>query len=194
MVIWRFFRLWALLDGIETPENLGKCISNEYCFEGFWRMWHRSFNLWLIRYLFVPLGGTKYKVFNIWVVFGFVALWHDLKMSLLVWGWGMCIFIVPETLVKGYLNRPKFAKFRETLQYNWLCVISASFYLFLLCIANLVGFSFGLAGLIIAANQIVSWEGLFLIIKIFLTFMFLVHFMMMIRYEDLRKGKQEIGF
>lgn len=194
MLIWRFFRLWALLDGIETPENLGKCISNMYCFEGFWRMWHRSFNLWLVRYLFIPLGGSKYKILNIWVVFGFVALWHDLRASLLVWGWGMCLFIVPETLVKGYFNQSKFAKFRETLQYSWLSVIAGAFYLFLLAVANLVGFSFGIDGLLIATAQIISWEGLFLITKLLLTFIIVVHFMMMIRNEDLRSGKIDQGF
>ena len=57
-----------------------------------------------MRYLFIPLGGNKYKVFNIWVVFGFVALWHDLTMNLIAWGWGMCIAIMPEVAVKAYLN------------------------------------------------------------------------------------------
>mmetsp|Transcript_7514 Transcript_7514/g.7374 ORF Transcript_7514/g.7374 Transcript_7514/m.7374 type:complete len:265 (-) Transcript_7514:480-1274(-) len=43
-VIWRYFRIWALLDGIECVENMVRCMSNSYCFEQFWRMWHRSFN------------------------------------------------------------------------------------------------------------------------------------------------------
>eukprot|EP01048_Picozoa_sp_COSAG05_P021063 COSAG05_NODE_3764_length_1851_cov_1.150685_1_plen_564_part_00 len=29
-LIWRFFRLWALLDGVETPENMGRCMSDNY--------------------------------------------------------------------------------------------------------------------------------------------------------------------
>lgn len=42
--IWRIFRTWALLDGFDTPENMNRCMLNNYCFEGFWRSWHRSFN------------------------------------------------------------------------------------------------------------------------------------------------------
>ena len=117
-VIWRFFRIWALFDGIESPENMGRCMSNNYCFEGFWRMWHRAFNQWLVRYLFIPLGGSTYKIYNIWVVFGFVALWHDLSLNLLAWGWGMCLFIMPEVVVKAYFASSKRMEFRKTLQYS----------------------------------------------------------------------------
>jgi D-alanyl-lipoteichoic acid acyltransferase DltB (MBOAT superfamily) len=112
VVIWRFFRFWAIIDGIEPPENMSRCMSNEYCFEGFWRMWHRSFNQWLIRYLFIPLGGSKTKIWNIWIVFGFVAIWHDLTMSLLAWGWGMCLFIMPEVAVKRFFQAKHLESFR----------------------------------------------------------------------------------
>jgi hypothetical protein len=27
-VIWRFFRLWALLSGVEVPENMLRCVNN----------------------------------------------------------------------------------------------------------------------------------------------------------------------
>jgi hypothetical protein len=29
-VIWRFFRLAALADGVEVPENMTRCMSNNY--------------------------------------------------------------------------------------------------------------------------------------------------------------------
>jgi hypothetical protein len=48
--VWRFFRLWAMLDGIEAPENMVRCMANNYSTLGFWRSWHRSYNLWLTRY------------------------------------------------------------------------------------------------------------------------------------------------
>lgn len=51
---WRFFRLWALVDGIDPPENVVRCMTNNYSANGFWRAWHRSFNLWLIRYVAHP--------------------------------------------------------------------------------------------------------------------------------------------
>ncbi|CAM9625716.1 unnamed protein product, partial [Hapterophycus canaliculatus] len=57
LVIWRLFRFWALCDGVEPPENMQKCMSNNYSVVGFWKGWHCSFNRWLVRYIFIPLGG-----------------------------------------------------------------------------------------------------------------------------------------
>lgn len=28
LVIWRFFRMWALADGVQVPENMMRCICN----------------------------------------------------------------------------------------------------------------------------------------------------------------------
>jgi D-alanyl-lipoteichoic acid acyltransferase DltB (MBOAT superfamily) len=66
-----------MVDGLDSPENMNRCLFNSINFEGFWRMWHRGFNQWLIRYIFLPLGGSRFKLFNIWIVFTFVAIWHD---------------------------------------------------------------------------------------------------------------------
>ncbi|KAJ3092646.1 glycerol transporter [Quaeritorhiza haematococci] len=49
LIVWRFFRLWAMADGISTVENMHRCMSNNYSAMGFWRSWHRSYNRWLIR-------------------------------------------------------------------------------------------------------------------------------------------------
>ncbi|CAE8644847.1 unnamed protein product [Polarella glacialis] len=59
LVIWRFSRAWALLDGVLAPEDMARCMCNNYSVRGFWRGWHRSFNRWNVRYIFVPLGGSK---------------------------------------------------------------------------------------------------------------------------------------
>lgn len=50
LIPWRFFRLWALADGIDPPENMVRCMVNNYSALGFWRSWHRSYNLWIVRY------------------------------------------------------------------------------------------------------------------------------------------------
>lgn len=193
-VLWRYFRIWALLDGIESPENMGRCMSNSYCFEGFWRMWHRAFNQWLIRYLFVPLGGSKFKIYNIWVVFGFVAIWHDLTLNLLAWGWGMCLFIMPEVLVKAYFASPKMAGFRKTLTYTWMCAIGTSFPMCLLVLANLVGFSFGLSGLKIALEGMMNFEGILLIAKCLSVIIVGAHFMFLYREDEARRGIKDKGY
>lgn len=96
LVIWRYFRCCALLEGIEPPENMLRCVNNNYDIEGFWRGWHASFNRWLVRYMYIPLGGSSYRIFNIWAIFTFVALWHDLELRMLGWAWLMCLFFAPE--------------------------------------------------------------------------------------------------
>nr|GEY94680.1 caffeoyl-CoA O-methyltransferase-like [Tanacetum cinerariifolium] len=89
------------VSGIEAPENMPSCINNCYNLESFWKTWHASFNKWLVRYMYIPLGGSRRKLLNVWVVFTFVAIWHDLEWKLLSWAWLTCIFFIPEMLVKS---------------------------------------------------------------------------------------------
>ncbi|OAV85302.1 hypothetical protein PTTG_12787, partial [Puccinia triticina 1-1 BBBD Race 1] len=100
LIPWRFFRLWALLDGIDPPENMIRCMSNNFSTLEFWRSWHRSYNLWIVRYLYVPVGGARNMVPATVLVFTFVALWHDLSLKLLTWGWLVSLFVLPEVLAK----------------------------------------------------------------------------------------------
>ena len=99
-----------------------RCMANNYSAFGFWRSWHRSYNLWVIRcviilcfslklfhspffsfsYIYIPLGGSKNVILNTVLVFSFVALWHDLTFRLLAWGWLVSLFVIPE-LAASYL-------------------------------------------------------------------------------------------
>ncbi|XP_027189092.1 membrane-bound O-acyltransferase GUP2-like isoform X3 [Cicer arietinum] len=38
-----------------------------------------SFNKWLVRYMSIPLGVSRKKLLNVWVIFTFDAIWHDLE-------------------------------------------------------------------------------------------------------------------
>ena len=104
LIIWRFFRAWAMNDGIETVENMGRCMSNHYSGVDFWREWHTSFNRWLVRYLYVPLGGSRYKGINMFPIFSFVAIWHDIEGRLLAWGWLIALFILPEMFCHAFFK------------------------------------------------------------------------------------------
>jgi D-alanyl-lipoteichoic acid acyltransferase DltB (MBOAT superfamily) len=46
-------------------------------------------------------------MYNIWLVFTFVAVWHDIELRLLQWGWLVCIFIMPEVLAKKMFPEAK---------------------------------------------------------------------------------------
>jgi len=89
-----------MADGMETPENMLRCMSNNYSALAFWRAWHRSFNRWCIRYIYIPLGGQHRPIINTLAVFTFVAVWHDISLKLLVWGWLVVLFILPEVIAR----------------------------------------------------------------------------------------------
>ena len=78
-------------------------MANNYSALGFWRAWHRSYNLWIVRYLYIPLGGTQRLAATSILVFTFVALWHDLSPRLLAWGWLAALFILPEIAARKAL-------------------------------------------------------------------------------------------
>jgi hypothetical protein len=43
-------RFWALAEGVMPPENMTRCVANNYDIAGFWQNWHASYNLWLVRW------------------------------------------------------------------------------------------------------------------------------------------------
>ena len=167
LIPWRFFRLWALVDGIDPPENMVRCMSNNYSAFAFWRGWHRSLNRWVVRYLYVPLGGGESpkptspttstttrtsnliakarRVTNVLAVFTFMALWHDINLRLLMWGWLITLFVLPE-VVATLLFPPQKWKTRPTA-YRVLCGVGAVGNILMMMMANLVGFAVGLDGL-----------------------------------------------
>ncbi|KAF7722454.1 glycerol transporter [Apophysomyces ossiformis] len=144
LIPWRFFRLWALADGIWTEENMVRCMSNNFSAQRFWKSWHRSYNRWTIRYIYIPLGGSKYFAFNMWVVFTFVALWHDIELKLLAWGWLICLFLLPEIIASQLFS---YKKYGQKPYYRFVCGIGAVGNILMMMIANLVGFCVGIDGM-----------------------------------------------
>ncbi|WPG98129.1 glycerol uptake protein 1 [Acrodontium crateriforme] len=147
---WRFFRLWSLLDGIDPPENMVRCMSDNYSALAFWRGWHRSFNRWIIRYIYVPMGGSQggskiRAALNYLSVFTFVALWHDINLRLLVWGWLVVLFVLPEIIATLLFPARKWRDRPDA--YRWICGAGAVGNILMMMAANLVGFAVGLDGL-----------------------------------------------
>jgi D-alanyl-lipoteichoic acid acyltransferase DltB (MBOAT superfamily) len=139
---FRFFRLWALTDGIDPPENTVRCMSNNYSTMAFWRGWHRSYNRFVLRYIYMPLGGRGknrlHGLFNYLVVFTFVALWHDINLRLLMWGWLITLFILPEVAAKLVFPAQRWQNYPDT--FRWLCGLGAVCNILMMMMANLVGF------------------------------------------------------
>ncbi|KAJ7368674.1 MBOAT, membrane-bound O-acyltransferase family-domain-containing protein [Mycena albidolilacea] len=186
MIVWRFFRLWAMAAGIEAPENVIRCMANNYSVFGFWRSWHRSYNLWLIRYIYVPVGGGHNPLLNTLLVFTFVALWHDLTFRLLAWGWLISLFIVPELVARYVLPE---AKYGHEPWYRHACALGAVLNILMMMAANLVGFVLGLDGMRFFVQQLFGTaEGLQFLVGASVCLFAAAHLMFEYREDEKRHG------
>jgi D-alanyl-lipoteichoic acid acyltransferase DltB (MBOAT superfamily) len=113
MILWRFFRWWSLSDGVLCGENMERCMSNNYSLEQFWKGWHSTYNKWLVRYIYKPLGGRSYRFLSVWLIFSFVAIWHDIEWKLILWGLLNASFYVVEGVIKQWREKllGKFQRF-----------------------------------------------------------------------------------
>ncbi|KAJ5959615.1 Membrane bound O-acyl transferase MBOAT [Penicillium vulpinum] len=210
LIPWRFFRLWALMDGIDPPENMVRCMSNNYSALAFWRGWHRSYNRWIVRYIYIPLGGGgggrrppgapkpssppqsnfmgKFlQIRNFLLVFTFVALWHDINLRLLMWGWLVTLFVLPEVL-GGMLFPAHRWRSRPTM-YRVICGIGSVGNVLMMIIANLVGFALGLDGLKdLLASLTGSYSGIAYMISCCVVLFVGVQVMFEVREDELRAG------
>ncbi|KAJ6567497.1 MBOAT, membrane-bound O-acyltransferase family-domain-containing protein [Mycena sp. CBHHK59/15] len=186
LILWRFFRLWAMLGGIETPENVVRCMANNYSTFGFWRSWHRSYNLWIIRYIYIPVGGTNNVWLNTLLVFTFVALWHDLTFRLLAWGWLVSLFIVPELAARYLLPESKYG---TEPWYRHVCAVGAVLNILMMMTANLVGFVIGVDGIQYFVRQLFgTTEGLRFLVGASVCLFAAAHLMFEYREAEKRMG------
>jgi protein-cysteine N-palmitoyltransferase HHAT len=155
-IFWRTFRLSALLEGIDPPENMVRCFANNYDIEGFWKGWHSSFNRWLVRYMYVPMGGTKFRFLIIWPIFLFVAIWHDLEWRLISWAWIICAVFLPELLVKKLARSLKFDKIRHKKTFTAIAALFAAVNCAGLMMVNMVGFVVGVDGMSDLFKQLIE--------------------------------------
>jgi len=131
--------------------------------------------------MYIPLGGNQYKHLNIFVIFSFVAVWHDIELRLLIWGWLIALFILPELLISSLAK--KYLSHKEEL-YRWLCAAGAAINIYTMIIANLIGFCDGAADVIV---QLFSVPNAGLIISVYIVIMMVAHIMFEIRNEEARQ-------
>ncbi|KGO36180.1 Membrane bound O-acyl transferase, MBOAT [Penicillium expansum] len=210
LIPWRCFRLWALIDGIDPPENMVRCMSNNYSALAFWRGWHRSYNRWIVRYIYIPLGGggsgrrpagapkpssppksnfmgKLLQIRNFLLVFTFVALWHDINLRLLMWGWLVTLFVLPEVL--GGIFFPAHRWRSHPTTYRVICGIGSVGNVLMMIIANLVGFALGIDGLKdLLASLTGSYSGVAYMISCCVVLFVGVQVMFEVREDELRAG------
>ena len=144
--IWRFFRLWSIFDHIEAPENQQACISRLTNTIDFWKNWHASYNKWLVKYIYIPNGGSKYKVKNTFIVFLFVIFTHDPNFKhinkYMIWGIMMAIAIGIETIIQNLFQNYIYNKI-ATWMIIYIKVLGGIFSIFMLLIANMIAYGAG---------------------------------------------------
>uniref|UniRef100_A0A3B5MDK0 Uncharacterized protein n=1 Tax=Xiphophorus couchianus TaxID=32473 RepID=A0A3B5MDK0_9TELE len=88
LVLFGLPSMLATLDGL-IPPKLPRCVSIMHSFTGMWRHFDEGLYRWLIRYIYVPLGGSRHgplsKVFSTGVAFAFVCFWHGGQDYLRYW-------------------------------------------------------------------------------------------------------------
>ena len=171
---------------MDVPENVIRSITNSPSALRFWRAWHRSYNLWVVRYIYIPLGGAKRQLVSSLVVFTFVALWHDLSFTLLAWAWLIVLFLVPEIVGRSlvpsrvYGQRPWFRHVRA---------LGTVANMFMMISANLVGFVIGLDGVQLVWSQMVeTGAGRVCLLQLIVVLFIAAQLMYEYRAEEWRRG------
>lgn len=74
-----------------------------------WNRWHISLNRFLIKYVYIPLGGSRGSVFktyvNTLVVFFLSGLWHGANWTFVLWGMLNGIAVVIYRMFKKYFDK-----------------------------------------------------------------------------------------
>ncbi|KAL6939441.1 hypothetical protein ACO0RG_003279 [Hanseniaspora osmophila] len=182
LIPWRFFRLWSLCDNIDPPENMIRCMNNNFSALQFWRAWHRSFNKWVIRYIYVPMGGSNHRILSSLCVFTFVAIWHDIELKLLLWGWLVVLFLLPEIFASQFFSKYKTQKWYRYVS-GFGCVIN----IWMMMLANLFGFCLDASGIEQFVHELFfTSQGLFFFLLANLGLFIAVQVMFELREEEKR--------
>ena len=169
-IIWKFGRLLAWYDGIYVEENMNRIIYNIYSLEEFFRGMNRSFNRWVVRYLYIPLCGKNKKYVNIWAIFAFAYFIFNFENGdYLIYSIACCVLLDIEIFAKYTFVNKYGEDFNEKIYLRYLKYFVASIYLLILFIVSLIGYHFSFQGMKVIMDNIVANGGHFylLIFSIF---------------------------
>ena len=165
---------------------MNRFIYDFYSLELFFRGMNRSLNRWMVRYIYIPLGGKNKKYVNIWVVFGFWYLIFDFKnIDYLVFFICCCLLMDLEIFTKNYFINRFGEDFNEKIHLRYAKYIACAFYLFIIFVIGLFGFFFSLENLKIIIDTVIEKGGYFYFIKFVLFLLPNVVMMFFIRDMEL---------
>jgi alginate O-acetyltransferase complex protein AlgI len=117
----------ASIFGYNLPQNFNFPYIS-LSFKEFWKRWHISLSSFLMKYLYIPMGGNrkgKFKMYLfLFLTMGIGGLWHGASWSFAVWGMFHGILLILERILPKVLNPSIFFKiFKRFLVF--LCVTVA---------------------------------------------------------------------
>lgn len=92
------------------------------------------------------MGGARWRLLNVWPIFTFVALWHDVEPRMLSWAWLMALIIAPEAAGKWIGSQAWCIGDKTGRAFRYLAAAAAAVNMVFLITVNLVGFAFGPSG------------------------------------------------
>lgn len=81
--------------------------------------------MYCIRLLFLSSIHSR-RLVNVAIVFTFVALWHEMNLKLLAWGWMISLAFIPELAILGFFASKRMAWFRKKWFYRHLAGTSCT--------------------------------------------------------------------
>ncbi|OCT79367.1 protein-cysteine N-palmitoyltransferase HHAT isoform X1 [Xenopus laevis] len=109
LVLYGLPALIARLDGLDPPA-LPRCVSTMYSFTGIWRSFDVGLHCFLVRYIYIPLGGSHRGLYGMVLssafTFIFVCCWHGAHKYLWYWAALNWISLITEHAGKKLLDIP----------------------------------------------------------------------------------------
>ncbi|XP_069624662.1 protein-cysteine N-palmitoyltransferase HHAT isoform X3 [Ranitomeya imitator] len=88
LVLYGFPALLVQLDGLSAPA-LPRCVSTMYSFSGIWRCFDVGLHRFLLRYVYIPMGGSRSGLGGVLLstasTFIFISYWHGGHEYLWYW-------------------------------------------------------------------------------------------------------------
>nr|XP_020010172.1 protein-cysteine N-palmitoyltransferase HHAT [Castor canadensis] len=109
LVLFGVPALLMRLDGLKPPP-LPRCVSTMFSFTGMWRYFDVGLHNFLIRYVYIPLGGSQHgllgTLFSTAMTFAFVSYWHGSYDYLWCWAALNWLGVTVENGVRRLLETP----------------------------------------------------------------------------------------
>ncbi|XP_034967153.2 protein-cysteine N-palmitoyltransferase HHAT [Zootoca vivipara] len=109
LVLFGVPALLIRMDGLKSPD-LPRCVSTMYSFSRMWRSFDVGLHTFLVRYIYIPMGGSHCSIFKMLfstaITFAFVSYWHGSYSYL--WSWAILnwLGVAAENGVKRLVSLP----------------------------------------------------------------------------------------